>query len=54
MTKVILLLLFYFGVIAKRRGIFTLFDAMNKLVDNYPQIKLLLIGPVDEKRPGTV
>lgn len=41
-------ILLYFGVIGKRRGIFTLFEALASLTENYPDIKLLLIGPVDK------
>lgn len=41
-------LLFYFGVIAKRRGIFDCLEALRELSDN-PQIKLLVIGPIDKK-----
>jgi glycosyltransferase involved in cell wall biosynthesis len=40
-------LLFYFGVIAERRGIYTLLNAVAELSKQYNQIKLLLIGPVD-------
>lgn len=38
---------FYFGIIARRRGIYTLLEAIKKLSENYNNIKLLLIGPVD-------
>jgi glycosyltransferase involved in cell wall biosynthesis len=40
-------LLFYFGGISKRRGIFTCFDAIKLLANKIPNIHLLLIGPVD-------
>lgn len=40
--------LFYFGGIAERRGIFTCFEALKLLVKKYPDITLLLIGPVDK------
>ncbi|HOP04317.1 MAG TPA: glycosyltransferase family 4 protein [Tenuifilaceae bacterium] len=40
-------LLFYFGGISKRRGIFTCFEAIKLLGDKIPNIHLLLIGPVD-------
>lgn len=39
--------LFYFGGISERRGIFTCFEAIKKLLDKIPSIHLLLIGPVD-------
>jgi glycosyltransferase involved in cell wall biosynthesis len=38
----------YFGVIARRRGIFTVLDALRILSQQIqPEIKLLLIGPID-------
>jgi len=40
-------LVFYFGGIAERRGIFTCFESLKLLVKKYPSITLLLIGPVD-------
>ncbi len=40
-------IIFYFGAIAERRGIFTLLNSLKILVDKYPNIKVLLIGPVD-------
>ena len=40
--------LFYFGGIAERRGIFTCFEALKLLATKYPDITLLLIGPVDK------
>jgi glycosyltransferase involved in cell wall biosynthesis len=40
-------LIFYFGVMAERRGIYTLMDAVEKLSEDFPRVKLLLIGPVD-------
>lgn len=39
--------LFYFGGIAERRGIFTCFEALKKLINNKLNVKLLIIGPVD-------
>ena len=39
--------MFYFGGIAERRGVFTCFEALRKLAGRYPQVLLLLIGPVD-------
>ena len=41
-------ILFYFGGISKRRGIFVVFDAMRVLIKKYPNIKFLLIGPIDK------
>ncbi|MCB9208117.1 MAG: glycosyltransferase family 4 protein [Ignavibacteriales bacterium] len=39
--------IFYFGAIAKRRGIFTMFEALKILLKNSDQFKMLIIGPVD-------
>jgi glycosyltransferase involved in cell wall biosynthesis len=39
--------LFYFGVIGVRRGMVTCFEALKLLIHLIPNIKLLLIGPVD-------
>lgn len=41
--------IFYFGVIAERRGIFTLLEAFKLLKQRSKNIKLLLIGPVDRQ-----
>jgi len=41
-------IIFYFGVIAERRGIFTCFEALKILNKEIKNIKLLLIGPVDK------
>ena len=41
-------IIFYFGVISERRGIVTCIEAVHKLKEKYPQIHLLLIGPVDK------
>jgi glycosyltransferase involved in cell wall biosynthesis len=41
------LLLFYFGVIAERRGIFTSIEALRMLLNKGLDVKLLLIGRVD-------
>lgn len=41
-------ILFYFGGIAERRGVFTAIEAIKKLKHEIPNIKLLLIGPVDK------
>jgi glycosyltransferase involved in cell wall biosynthesis len=41
-------ILFYFGGIGERRGIFTSFEAIRKLKNDIPEIHLLLIGPVDQ------
>ena len=40
-------IIFYFGAIAERRGIFTSFEALKLLITKYPSITLLLIGPID-------
>jgi len=40
--------LFYFGAISKRRGIGLLFDSIEELSKSIPNLKLLLIGPVDK------
>jgi len=40
--------LFYFGVISERRGIFMVLDALEKLIKEIPNIKVLIIGPVDK------
>lgn len=40
-------ILFYFGGISKRRGIFTCIKALEQLNNEHKNIKLLLIGPVD-------
>ncbi len=45
--------LFYFGGISKRRGIYTCFDAIKILSDKIPSIHLLLIGPVDGHEQAT-
>jgi glycosyltransferase involved in cell wall biosynthesis len=39
---------FYFGVIAKRRGIFEVIKAFPDLIKAVPHCKLLLVGPVDK------
>lgn len=39
--------IFYFGGISERRGIYTCIDAIKILKDSYPNIYLLLVGPVD-------
>jgi len=41
-------ILFYFGVNAERRGLFTALDTLKILVQKQLNIKLLLIGPVDK------
>ncbi len=41
-------ILFYFGAISKRRGIDLLFSSLKKLSQIIPNVKLLLIGPVDK------
>jgi len=40
--------LFYFGGIAERRGIYTCFEAVKLLVAKDLNVKLLIIGPVDK------
>ncbi|HDQ15978.1 MAG TPA: glycosyltransferase [Bacteroidetes bacterium] len=40
--------LLYFGAIAERRGIFTVLEALPRLVAKIPEILVLLIGPVDK------
>lgn len=40
-------ILLYFGVVGIRRGILTCFDALRVLIKQIPEIKLLIIGPVD-------
>jgi glycosyltransferase involved in cell wall biosynthesis len=41
--------LFYYGVIAERRGIFDALDVFSRLVKEEYPVSLLLIGPVDKK-----
>jgi glycosyltransferase involved in cell wall biosynthesis len=41
-------IVFYFGGVAVRRGIFTLINALKKLIKTHKKIKLLIIGPVDK------
>jgi len=45
--------LFYFGGISERRGIFTCFEAIKILFNEIPSIHLLLIGPVDGHEQAT-
>jgi len=45
--------LFYFGGISERRGIFTCFEAIKTLHKEIPSIHLLLIGPVDGHEQST-
>jgi glycosyltransferase involved in cell wall biosynthesis len=40
--------LLYFGVIARRRGVFFVLEQLKKLVKEHPQLHLKLIGPVDK------
>jgi glycosyltransferase involved in cell wall biosynthesis len=40
--------LFYFGVVAERRGIFDLLEVFTGLTNEYPGIALLIVGPVDK------
>ncbi len=41
-------ILFYFGGISKRRGIFVVFESLKILIKTNPNIKFLLIGPIDK------
>lgn len=41
-------ILFYFGVLAERRGIFELLDALKLLLKEQVKVKLMLIGPIDK------
>lgn len=45
--------LFYFGVIARRRGIFFVIEQLKKLVAEFPQLHLKIIGPVDKAERET-
>lgn len=38
----------YFGAIAERRGVFTCFEALKKLIKKYNNIHFVLIGPIDK------
>lgn len=40
--------LFYFGGISRRRGVYLVINALKNLKSKIPNIKLLLIGPVDK------
>jgi len=40
-------IVFYFGAIAERRGVFTLLESLKILVKKHSNIKVLLIGPID-------
>jgi len=42
------IVVFYFGVISRRRGIETSVDALRTLIPEFPEIHLLLIGPADK------
>lgn len=41
-------IVFYFGVISKRRGIFTALEALEQVVTEHPLLHLLLVGPIDK------
>ena len=41
--------MFYFGAVAKRRGIYVMLEGFNKLKEEIKNIELLIIGPVDKK-----
>ena len=45
--------LFYFGVIAQRRGIFTLLSVFQKAIERGLNIDLLFVGPVDKTEEKT-
>jgi len=40
--------LFYFGAVSRRRGIDLLFNSIEKLSQLIPEVKILLVGPVDK------
>jgi len=40
-------ILLYYGIISARRGILTSIEAVKKLKSKYPNVHLLLIGPID-------
>lgn len=42
-------ILFYFGVVAERRGVFELLEAVEQLLRQDIALKLMLIGPVDNR-----
>jgi glycosyltransferase involved in cell wall biosynthesis len=42
-------ILFYFGIVAERRGIFTALDCFSTLIKEGAEIDFLIIGPVDKK-----
>jgi glycosyltransferase involved in cell wall biosynthesis len=46
-------ILFYYGGIGVRRGIYTCFEAVKILASKIPSIHLLLIGPVDRHEKST-
>lgn len=43
------ILIFYFGVVAERRGIFDVLDVFNQLVNEGHASVFLIVGPVDKK-----
>ena len=45
--------LFYFGGISRRRGILLLLEAMERIIPQHPDIKLLLVGPIDKNEKKT-
>ncbi|MBU8893924.1 MAG: glycosyltransferase family 4 protein [Bacteroidales bacterium] len=47
------LILFYFGVISERRGIYTVINSLKDLKSKIPNLKLLLIGPADKAEQNT-
>jgi len=42
------IIIFYFGIISRRRGIHTIINALQSMLPEHPQLHLLLIGPVDK------
>lgn len=45
-------ILFYFGVVAERRGIFDVFPVFTRLIESGHSVKLLIVGPVDKADRG--
>lgn len=41
-------IMFYFGGVSKRRGIFVVIEALKILVKEIPDMRLLIVGPVDK------
>lgn len=49
LDKGIKITLFYFGMVAKRRGIYILLEGFKELKKEFSNLELLIIGPVDKK-----